>query len=316
MRVILAARETLDVPPTLFNLCQHIDGQEVTRLTWEALIKAGCFDFTGHDRGAILASLDLAMADGARAASDRKAGQASLFGGAPEPTEADAAATECIDPSKAFDRQQALRAEYEVLGFYLSGHPLEERAGLFRMLSTTTSVEIGARGAGTQIVLAGLILGKSETVVKKGRSAGQKMARFQLEDLEGSVSVTVFPRTYEQYRDRIEDGAVVVCVGKADESDEPAMLLDEVLDIEEAISRFEGGLMIRVDPDDEGQLPELRAILGRHKGGRPLFLQVRGRDGRSRRVRAGKDAGVAISAELATEVDRLLGVGRVSLARV
>jgi DNA polymerase-3 subunit alpha len=317
IRAIIAGRDTLEGAPSLFNLCQQIDGQEVPKLTWEALIKAGCFDVTGHDRGAILASLDLAMVDGARAARDRKAGQASLFGGPSDaPADEDTAASECIDPSKAFDRQTALRAEYEVLGFYLSGHPLEERAGLFRMLSTTTSVEIAARGAGTQIVLAGLILAKSEMVVKKGRSAGQKMARFQLEDLEGSVNVTVFPRTYEEQRERIQDGAVVVCVGKTDESDEPAMLLDEVLDIEQAIARFEGGLMIQVTPDDEGQLPELKQILGRHKGSRPLFLQVRGHDGRSRRVRAGKEATVAISAELANEVDRLLGVGRVSLARV
>ena len=183
-------------------------------------------------------------------------------------------------------------------------------------VSTTTSVEVAERAAGTPIVLVGLILGKSETVVKKGRSAGQKMARFRLEDLEGNVNVTVFPRTYEEHRERIEDGNVVVCVGKADESDEPAMVLDEVRDVEEAISRFEGGLMIQVGPEDQERLSELKQILGRHKGGRPLFLQVRGLDGRSRRVRAGKDSGVAISAELANEVDRLLGVGRVSLARM
>jgi len=314
IRALTAGRAKLKSAPTLYNLCQEIDSTEITKLTWEALVKAGAFDATGHNRGALLGSLELAMAEGAQAAKNRKSGQSSLFGG-PSEEEESSDGSECIDNSKSFDRQETLLAEYEVLGFYLSGHPLEERAGLFRMLSNTSSQEMPDRQPGTQVMMAGLILNKSELVVKKGRSAGKKMARFQLEDLDGSVNVTVFPRTYEELREKVEDGAIVVCIGKSDESEEPAMLLDEILEVEEAIARFEGGLVIQVEREDSGLLPRLKDVLTKHKGSRTLFFDITGTDGQIRRVRAAGESNVAITAELAHEVDELLGTGRVGLAK-
>jgi hypothetical protein len=71
-----------------------------------------------------------------------------------------------------------------------------------------------------------------------------------------------------------------------------------------------------VTPEDSGRLAELKATLERHKGRRPLYLLVTGEDGCTRRVRAPSDMRVDISAELATDVDRLLGRGRVRLARL
>ena len=113
---------------TLHGMCSEIDTTSMTKPAWEALLKAGCFDSSGHNRGAVLAQLDRAMSEGARAADDRRSGQGALFpatdaaGGEAEP-EGDG-----IDDSKACSKQDALRMEYEVLGYYLSGHPLEESA--------------------------------------------------------------------------------------------------------------------------------------------------------------------------------------------
>ncbi len=313
IRAILECRNRIEKTPTLFELCQNLEA-DVTRLTWEALIKAGAFDFTGHDRGSILASVDRALTEGAQAIRDRRAGQGALFGGGAD-AGAESDGSEGIDPSNAFDRQTSLRSEFEVLGFYLSGHPLEERAGLFRMLSSTSSQDLAEKPGGTPVVLAGLVLSKSETVVKKGRSAGQKMARFQLEDLEGSASVTCFPRTYAKCREDIVEGAIVVCVGKADESEEPALLLDELLPVEEALSRYEGALLVHLRPEDVGLLPRLKDSFAKRPGDRQVFFEVEGGDGRTRRVRAGKDVRVTIGAELAGEVEELLGPARVRLAR-
>lgn len=320
VEAILAARAELEGLPTLHALCSAVDPAEVTRLTWEALIKAGCFDGSGHNRGAVLHAVGAAVSEGARAAADRRAGQGSLFD-APQADGPDEAGGEAedfdgVDDSKAFGRAETLKAEYEVLGFYLSGHPLEERAGLFSMLSSTTTTELAER-TGQQVTLAGLILGKSEAIVKNGRMAGSKMARFRLEDLQGSVGVTCFPRTYEQFRDSIEDDAIVVCTGKVEErSDEPGLILDQVLSVDEALARFEGGVVIRLEPPDRPRLPDLRQLVGRHKGKNPLYLQVLGEDGRLRRLRSGDSTRVGLSADLAQEVDTLLGKGRVRLARI
>jgi DNA polymerase-3 subunit alpha len=321
--LVLEARDALRAagqPITLHALCEEADPSAVGRVTWEALIKAGCFDASGHNRGAILAALEGAMADGTRAAQDRRAGQGSLFGGgdsAPSTGSGSAGPGDGIDDSRAFDTADTLRAEYEALGFYLSGHPLEERAGLLAILSTVRTDEMSSLPGGTEVTLAGLILNKSEMVVKSGAMAGRKMARFRFEDLYGFVPVTCFPRTYEEHREAIEDGNVVILRGKLEEnSDEPALLLDDVMTIEAAMSRFQGGVVIHLRQEDEVLLARLKTVIEEHKGQNAVYLQVTGSDGCSRRVRAGNGHRIALSDTFARQIDELLGRGRVRVARV
>ncbi len=320
IEALIAARERVrakGAAPALHDLCAEIDPHEVGKTNLEALIKAGAFDGGGHNRGAVLAVLETALVDAARATVDRKAGQKGLFELGGEASPAASARSDGIDDSKGWSKQETLRAEYEVLGFYLSGHPLEERAGLLGLLSNVRMDELGLLPGGHEVTLAGLILGKSELLVKTGKMQGKKMARFRLEDLRGSLSVTCFPRTYEEQRAKIEDGAIVVCRGKLEaDTEEPALLLDEVLSVEEAIARFQGGIVVAVEETDAHLLEQLKQMIGRHRGARPVYLSVRGADGRLRRVKAGPEWSVSISEPFAREVDQLLGRGRVRLARV
>jgi len=109
----------------------------------------------------------------------------------------------------------------------------------------------------------------------------------------------------------------VIVRGKIEErAEEPGILLDEVWTVEEALARFEGGVVVHLGPEDGGALHALRGILSRHAGPRPVFLEVRGIDGTVRRVRAGSDCRVRVSAALAEQVDALLGRGRLRLARM
>ncbi|HUR26631.1 MAG TPA: DNA polymerase III subunit alpha, partial [Planctomycetota bacterium] len=322
---LLAARDSVaSANPSfgLLELCARTDPTEVTKLTWEALIKAGAFEYTGHNRGAVLAALEAGMSESQRAAADRRAGQISMFD-APSGTASNGkggsrlavSSGDGIDDARAFTKAETLRAEHDALGFYLSGHPLEERAGLFAMLSNTKTSELAQRMAGGEVLIAGLIVGLAQTVVKTGTFAGKKMARFRLEDLEGNVQVTVFPRTFEQFRHLLADDTVVLARGKLDErGEEPALILEELLSVEDALKRFEGGLVVQLVPQDAPQLPALRETLKRHPGKRPLFLLVTGDDGHTRRVRV--EHGVEINAKLAEEVDGLLGKSRVRLARL
>lgn len=301
---------------TLHELCQEVSPAEIGKGAMESLIKAGAFDSGGHNRGAVLAGLESAFADGARAAADRLSGQGSLFGGPSEP-ETSGPVHDGIDDRKAFDKSETLKAEFEVLGFYLSGHPLEERAGLISMLSSCGTDQVAGMGGVKDVCLAGMIMGLSEAVVKSGRMAGQKMARFRLEDLNGHVNVTCFPRTYAEIKETLEEGAVAVIRGKVEEgSEEPAMILDEVMTLEEALSRFQGGLMINLGPEDSGLLGDLKQAIQSHKGKQPVYFQVTGSDGLSRRVRAGNEWAVSITNDLAMEVDRILGHGRVHMAKL
>jgi DNA polymerase-3 subunit alpha len=318
IEAVIAARERLaerKASPALHALCSEADPAAVTKLTWEALVKAGSFDASGHDRGAVLAALETAMAEGVRAANDRKAGQGSLFGASEETT---AELGDGIDPRRAFARADTLKAEYEVLGFYLSGHPLEDRAGLFALLSSTNTRDLQALPGGSEVTLAGLIVAFRESVTKSGK----KMARFRLEDLQGGVNVTCFPRTYEQFKALLVEDSVVICRGKledrsGDEASGPAgVLLDEVLRLEEALKVFKGGLIIRLRPEDDDKIPQISSLVGTHRGPNRLFFEVEGADGRLRRVRSSERHSVRISTELAKGIEGILGSGRTKLARI
>jgi DNA polymerase-3 subunit alpha len=296
-----------------------VDPREMGKIAWEAVIKAGAFDELGHNRGALLAALDSAMSDASSLAKDRRSGQSSMFdafGGADETS--DAKPSTGIDDRYAVTKAETLALEHDVLGFYLSGHPLEERAGLVSLLSSSPIKRLTElKSAESTVRVAGLILQKAELVVKSGKMAGSKMCRFRLEDLTGSIGVTCFPRTYLEVRDLIEDGAVVLCSGKLEENnDEPAMLLDEVMSLSEALARFQGGIELRVDPRDRKKLAEIKETCERHKGQNPLFLQTEGDDGLTRRIRAGREKGITITEELANELCEILGHDRVGIVRV
>ncbi len=301
---------------TLHALCGEIDPTLMTRLSWEALVRAGAFDGGGENRGVVLAGLDTALAEGTRAADDRRSGQGALFAlGDAEPEESPAAGA---NEKAAWSRAEVLRAEQEVLGFYLSGHPLEERAGLFGILSSTNTRDLERLAGGAEVTIAGLIVGLRETLTK----AGKKMARFRLEDLLGGVQVTCFPRTYEQFKLLLVEDAVVLVRAKIEERSDAAgaasigLLMEEALDLESALTGFRGALVIRLLPGDDAQLPALSRVLAGHRGPCRLFLETEGADGRVRRVRAGDEHRVRVSSALAQAIEGLLGRGRTKLARV
>ncbi|MFT7677590.1 MAG: DNA polymerase-3 subunit alpha [Planctomycetota bacterium] len=305
---------------TLHSLTKQVDPAEAGKIAWEAIVKAGTFDETGHNRGAVLAVVESALKDGANAAADRRSGQISMldaFGGGAQETQAEEPVGDGIDDSLAFSKTDTLAAEFEVLGFYLTGHPLEEKAGLVALLSSSPIPQLGAVEGGVEVRIAGLVLQKAELVVKSGRMAGQKMCRFRLEDLHGSIAVTVFPRTYAEQAEIIEDGAVLLLRAKVEDSgEEPALILEEAYPIQDALASFRGGISITLGPQEEGLLQRLKQIIDSHKGESPVYFQVTGRDGHTRRLRAHNDFRVTISEELATELKELLGPNCAGLVRV
>ena len=186
------------------------------------------------------------------------------------------------------------------------------------MLSSCSTNELDKREPGSPVVIAGLLIKVGKKVTKKGH----KMADFRLEDLDGGVDGTVFPKTFEKFEEALVPDTIVVCRGKLEEritgDDSPAevrMLLDEVMTVEDALGRFEGSLVIGLEPMDLPLLPKLKALIDKHPGERPLYLRVTGRDGKKRRIRTNSNSNVAISAELAQEIDHILGKGRAHLAR-
>ncbi|MHC4261398.1 MAG: DNA polymerase III subunit alpha [Planctomycetota bacterium] len=316
---IVNARDGLDEgrPSELMNLACGVDPADVNKTTWEALIKAGAFDWTGSNRGALCETLEATLSSASQVWKDACSGQSNMFDafeGNDDQGEKDRALA--VDAREVWDASETLRNEREVLGFYLTGHPLEGNAGLLRLLSNTDTKRLESLDSGAKVTMAGLVVGLTEVVVRNGRMAGQRMARFQLEDLDGSVGVTVFPRALEGCKERLIDDTIVVVQATAEDRGEGmALVLDDVLTVEDAIGRFEGALVIKLDPTDEHRLGDLKQLVGGRSGANALYFDVEGSDGRTRRVRAPRN-GVELDPELIRALDDLLEPGRCSLARI
>jgi DNA polymerase III subunit alpha len=196
---------------SLEDLCERTSAiQDVNRRVLEALVQSGACDSLG-ERARLIAALDHAVSRAERARRDRESGQTSLLDmvGSPETAADDYGLTIDVAPMPGDEK---LRLEKELLGLYLSDHPLRRIAAELAKLSDTQAVEVTSALQDTEVRVAGLVREVRRVVTRKG----QIMAYATLEDLTGSVDVVLFPRVFEQTRLLFEPDKVVVVQGKVD----------------------------------------------------------------------------------------------------
>ena len=288
------------------NLCERLDTQLVNKGALEALVKAGAFDRIEATRKAASSGLDAAVRAAAQVRRDKQQGQRNLFDLAePPPAPTDRRELRAAEWSE----MERLTYEKEALGFYLSGHPFERRGGFFARIAGCTTADLSSKEAGTEVRLAGMVSALRVLTVKSGRSAGQKMARFRLEDLHGAIDVVVFARTFEKVRHKIEDDAIVFVTGRVEKSAEEVGLLCDLVDSADDIaSREVKNLVVRLP----SAMPTERLIEGiadaalRSRGDHRLMLEVE-ENGCLHMVRADSRYSVRIGDELIDDLATLVG---------
>jgi len=294
---------------SLEDLCERIDGSLLNKGALEALVQAGAFDGLGRTRSAGFAAIEPAMRSSASAREDRRRGQKLLFG-APSV----AAAPSATDAAEWPENERLMR-EKESLGFYLSGHPFERRGSFLRRIAGQTTASLAGLEPGSTVRIAGMVSSVRVLQIKQGKNAGQKMARFQLEDLDGQVPVTCFARAYATMKDRIVDDAIVFLSGRLDaNSEERALLLDQIEPAAEVIRREVAGIVLHLQgaQASEANLDRIAEALARHRGQQHLHLDID--DGETcYRVRA--DEGVRISDALLDDLAMLVGPDNMSFTR-
>ncbi len=203
---------------SLFEICRRVDTQKCNRKVLEQLVKAGALDGLegNRHRAQLLGALDSALERGASEQRDRRSGQTSLFSmfsAAPTPaatTTAPAMHGDTYPEIEAWGPKQLLAFEKEALGFYISGHPLDRyRGDLQRYASSTTGDFSGGRRAAGDHAIGGIVSQYREMITKKG----DKMARFMLEDTEGTLEVIAFPKTFEKVRHVLVSDEPILCNG-------------------------------------------------------------------------------------------------------
>jgi DNA polymerase-3 subunit alpha len=316
MESILRSRAAEGEFKTLEDFCVRVDLRLVNRRVIESLIKAGAFDSLGLPRAHLLAQCDVALESGQRQQREKAEGQGSFFdlipAAAPAPRPSEATATAVVPE---WDDDQRLAYEKEVLGFYVSGHPLARFEGVAESLGVTSSAELANRSHGARVTLFGHVAAIKETATK----SGNRMAFLTLEDMAGTVDVTVFPEPYKAAALVLRAREPVVVRGRVDDSDKGRVVLaEDVRPLDQSMAaggrpRNGGGeptaCRVRVPGGERAgeTLNALRRVCEEHAGTVPVFLHVL-LPGHEVVVRA---RGVAVDAtgELVSKLESLLGAG-------
>ena len=308
---LLDARRDGGVFTSLANLFSRTDGKNLTRGAVECLIKAGALDTLGR-RSALLASLDRAMTLGQQQRKMREIGQSSLFAAVADDAHDDFVLADVPD----HPMPQLLAWEKELLNLYLSAHPLSHVASVLSRKVTTYTTYLNEEWAGQRVTLGGRVTDVRRIMTKRGDT----MAAVQLEDLQGSLEVIVFPKVYATTSEQWRVDAVVLVSGTVKlRDDEPQIVCESVesfVATEEELNRKEYLLRIRIPRGKSDALEIARAdqiltALTKYPGDDRYEVLLRNGRWQVRLAQAPEQPGVEFCAELMQRLEEILGPGSV-----
>jgi DNA-directed DNA polymerase III PolC len=257
----------------LFDFCERIDYRKVNRAAVQHLVFCGAFDSTGAHRGQLHEILDTAYDAGRASNKDKAAGQITMFGGG-----GPAVPLPNLPP---WPKTTTLKWEKELLGFYVTGHPLDEHADSVRHFATHTVKEACAESDGETVVVGAILSRVKRTVAKRGRHVGKPMAIVTLEDGTGKMDAVLFCDTYadvhEDYvRNCLAENSVVFAKGKVEHRREPGgMMVDDLIPLDFAVERLSTAVTVEVAPTHgPEQIEMLHKVIAENQGGAPVFLRA------------------------------------------
>ncbi|MFU8812413.1 MAG: DNA polymerase III subunit alpha [Balneolaceae bacterium] len=260
---------------SVFDFSSRIDTRVCNRRTLESLIQAGAFDVLHENRAQLLASIDDMLSYASRKQEEARLNQGSLFGG-------DAGSAASIGEPKLRDvprwsNIQRLNKERELIGFYLSGHPLDkfrEDARLFasHTLHNEDLMQLQER---EKVRVIGIITEAKKVTDKKGRP----MAFLQIEDLQGALEVLVFSEVYDRHQGLLEPDTIVMLDGNLDKrGGQPKVIAGSFERVENLREKFQSSLQLSVklqtDALTQNDLTEFATLLSIHKGETPVTLRI------------------------------------------
>jgi DNA polymerase-3 subunit alpha len=260
---------------SMVDFCERHDPSILNKTALDALCKTGAFDCMGSTRKGAFDSTELVLRSSAQAREDRRRGQGSLFA-MPDDRHIDNDATQQIADDE-WSESELLAHEKTALGFYLSGHPFKNIGTFLTSIAGHDSESFCADTSGQPIRVAGMISGLRILQIRSGRNAGKKMARFMLEDLKGALPVTCFARCYESVGPILADDEIVFARGRLDaRSEEPAMLLDEVIPFRRTLRSEIDGIVVRMEAESvtDTLLNTIATTAAKHRGNQKLLVEV------------------------------------------
>jgi DNA polymerase-3 subunit alpha len=307
MEAAIREREQRGAFASLEDFCARLDSRVANRKMLESLIKAGAFDFLGRDRSELFGCIDDAVSASASAQRDRIAGQVSLFDEATAPTGSRKR------PATHWSEHQKLSYEKELLGFYVSGHPLDAYADVFAAKNYRSIASLSGLDDRAPFRIAGAIV---EVEKKFTRKEGKPFAVVWIEDRADMLEVVVWNEVYLKVSGALEAGRVVEIKGTLDKRDEiPRAVAQEIKTLSprkpngatEGSTDRESAVLLQFSPATTGdELREVRRILSSSPGRRPVRLLFDRANGNALRLDVGAEFSVNLTRELEEKLSRWL----------
>ncbi len=260
------------------DFCDRVEPSVLNKRTIESLINGGAFDSLGHPRKGLLMVFEQIVDAALRRRRERDAGTMSLFesAGAGDDLNAPVFDDRLPIPEVEFDKNERLRAEKEMLGLYVSDHPLMGAERALRRHVDCSVAELADLDDGAMRTVAGVVTALQRKYTKRG----DLMATFVLEDLAAAIEVMVFPKSMLQYGELLGPDAIVTVKGRLDgREDSPKLIAMEVTRPEIHVdSGPPVRVRVKVGALDGERVTKLKAILAAHPGDSPVLVHLSGPD--------------------------------------
>jgi DNA polymerase III subunit alpha len=304
VETMIASRDESGPFKNLNEFCERLDGRTVNKKILESLIKAGACDCFCETRSTLFAAVEPAIARASSIISDREKGQGSLFGMMEEENNID---EKPIARLPEWPQSEMLKAEKELLGFYISGHPLTPFTSIIENYCLHNSVTAKELESRTMTRIGGYVASLQQGFSKK---SGKPYAMMTLEDLHGTFQVLIMNDNFDKFKHLLVTDQALMIIGEANnEEDRPKFFPQEVMPLADAPKRFTEQICLRVDSAhlDNAKLQQALNIAEANRGRCPLFLRIRTAAGEQVYIEANDRYNVAPSNELQHAFNDLLG---------
>lgn len=307
-RSIIEAREKKNGFSSLTEFLKSIDPHAINKKVLESLIQAGAMDSFKYTRKCLFESVDLMLQYASRERAKLLEGQIDLFAvgdssyDLPLPTDAE-----------EWGIDELLFREKQVLGLYLSGHPLDKYKSQLKTLSTITIEQLDGKSSGIKIELTGLVTSIEKRITKKN----EEFVNFKLEDYTGIIDCTLFPKAFTKYKELIREDQAVFLKGtlekvQAGEAELRGHLIVNELEILDEVNlekKLEKSLHIKISTDefrDVALVNQLYGILTAFKGSSSVFFHLVGNTPK-KVIRAHSHYSVELNTELFLRLSNVIG---------
>ena len=310
VQAIIDARRQDGAFQNIFDFCERVDPAALNKSATEALIKCGAFDCTGAMRKALMMVCEKAVEAGQCTQQDKISGQMSLL----DMADAEASPAQVTYPKipdgKQWSEAELLAFEKEVLGFYVTNHPLAFHADTIRQFATADTRAVRRLPEGHEVLMGGMVTKLRIRVTRSGRAPGSKMGFLTFEDTAGSIAATLFPAGLEKYHRLLALDSLVFLRGTVERRrEEPSIRVSEVIPFDQARACLTAQVLISLSSRRHAPeiMEQLDGLFRKHPGDKPVILRIDTGHDLLAAVRCTSSRAVDVSDEFCTELDGLLG---------